>query len=95
MSTTPPVPSIKLDENINNSDAFSDKIPVDPFRPSMESTVSRYTSTSTIFTSQYRNQFSLDSKSGSRDYSPLGNNSIHEIVMNTRQKDWLRLPQLQ
>lgn len=30
--------------------------------------------------------------SGSKDFSPLGNNSIYEIVMNTRRKNWLNAP---
>ncbi|EDO17582.1 hypothetical protein Kpol_1061p4 [Vanderwaltozyma polyspora DSM 70294] len=30
--------------------------------------------------------------SGSEVYSPLGNNSIYEIVMNTRRKNWLNYP---
>ncbi|CCE65671.1 hypothetical protein TPHA_0M00970 [Tetrapisispora phaffii CBS 4417] len=30
--------------------------------------------------------------SGSQDFSPLGNNSIYEIVMNTRRKNWLGFP---
>ncbi|KAL3232254.1 Vacuolar protein sorting-associated protein 54 [Nakaseomyces bracarensis] len=30
--------------------------------------------------------------SGSMDYSPIGNNSIYEIVMNTRRKNWLTYP---
>lgn len=92
MSTKPHIPSIKIDGHTTKSDDTSEKISMSPSRPSMESTVSRYTSNSTIFTGQYRNQFSLDSKSGSHDYSPLGNNSIYEIVMNTRRKDWLRSP---
>lgn len=36
--------------------------------------------------------FDKDSHSGSMEYSPLGNNSIYEIVMNTRRKDWLAYP---
>ncbi|CUS21586.1 LAQU0S03e05996g1_1 [Lachancea quebecensis] len=30
--------------------------------------------------------------SGSMEFSPLGNNSIYELVMNTRRKNWLRHP---
>lgn len=30
--------------------------------------------------------------SGSMNYSPIGNNSIYEIVMNTRRKNWLTYP---
>lgn len=30
--------------------------------------------------------------SGSMDYSPLGNNAIFEVVMNTRRKNWLSYP---
>ena len=36
--------------------------------------------------------FSNDIHSGSQDYSPLGNNSIYEVVMNTRNKNWLGYP---
>ncbi|KAH3900611.1 related to Vacuolar protein sorting-associated protein 54 [Saccharomycodes ludwigii] len=32
----------------------------------------------------------LKQHSGSVVYSPLGNNSIYEVVMNTRRKNWLR-----
>ncbi|KAK5959074.1 Vps54p PWA37_003754 [Arxiozyma heterogenica] len=92
MPTQPQVPNIKIDGHVSNSDDTSERTSISLSRPSIESTVSRYTSNSTIFTGQHRNQFSLNSKSGSHDYSPLGNNSIYEIVMNTRRKDWLRSP---
>ncbi|QLQ80415.1 hypothetical protein HG537_0D04160 [Torulaspora globosa] len=36
--------------------------------------------------------FDKENHSGSMEYSPLGNNSIYEIVMNTRRKDWLAYP---
>lgn len=36
--------------------------------------------------------FDNESHSGSMEFSPLGNNSIYEIVMNTRRKDWLAYP---
>ncbi|CCH62243.1 hypothetical protein TBLA_0G03060 [Henningerozyma blattae CBS 6284] len=36
--------------------------------------------------------FNNDKHSGSEVYSPLGNNSIYEIVMNTRRKHWLAYP---
>lgn len=36
--------------------------------------------------------FDNENHSGSMEYSPLGNNSIYEIVMNTRRKDWLSYP---
>ncbi|CAI4055069.1 hypothetical protein N7582_000238 [Saccharomyces uvarum] len=36
--------------------------------------------------------FENETHSGSMDFSPLGNNSIYEIVMNTRRKNWLNYP---
>ncbi|SCU78604.1 LANO_0A03444g1_1 [Lachancea nothofagi CBS 11611] len=30
--------------------------------------------------------------SGSMEFSPLGNNSVYELVMNTRRKNWLKRP---
>lgn len=36
--------------------------------------------------------FDNESHSGSMEFSPLGNNSIYEVVMNTRRKDWLAHP---
>lgn len=92
MSRKPQLPSIKLDSEPKETDEASARISMSPSRPSMESVVSRITTNSGTFTGAYRNQFSMDSKSGSRDYSPLGNNSIYEIVMNTRRTDWLRPP---
>lgn len=92
MSNKPQIPSIKLDHEPNATDDASGRNSVSPSRPSMDSVISRVTSNSTTFAGTYRNQFSMDSKSGSRDYSPLGNNSIYEVVMNTRRKDWLRPP---
>lgn len=48
--------------------------------------------TTTTATGNHRFMFSMDSKSGSMNYSPLGNNSIFEIIMNTRYKQWLKPP---
>ena len=48
--------------------------------------------TATTATGNHRFTFSMDSKSGSQNYSPLGNNSIYEVVMNTRYKHWLQAP---
>ncbi|SCU93744.1 LAME_0F04852g1_1 [Lachancea meyersii CBS 8951] len=31
-------------------------------------------------------------RSGSMEFSPLGNNSVYELVMNTRRKNWLKRP---
>lgn len=39
--------------------------------------------------------FDHSNHSGSMEYSPLGNNSIFEIVMNTRRKNWLGYPSVQ
>ncbi|SJM83286.1 related to Vacuolar protein sorting-associated protein 54 [Zygosaccharomyces bailii] len=39
--------------------------------------------------------FDHNNHSGSMEYSPLGNNSIFEIVMNTRRKNWLGFPSVQ
>ncbi|CCK71544.1 Vps54p KNAG_0H01310 [Huiozyma naganishii CBS 8797] len=62
-------------------------------RPSFESISTNDSLTTTTTTTGIRRfPFSMDSKSGSVDYSPLGNNSIFELVMNTRRKDWLRMP---
>ncbi|CAI4057908.1 hypothetical protein SKDZ_04G2550 [Saccharomyces kudriavzevii ZP591] len=36
--------------------------------------------------------FENETHSGSMDFSPLGNNSVYEIVMNTRRKNWLNYP---
>lgn len=36
--------------------------------------------------------FDNENHSGSVEFSPLGNNSIYEIVMNTRRKGWLGYP---
>ncbi|SCU80389.1 LADA_0B07096g1_1 [Lachancea dasiensis] len=33
-----------------------------------------------------------DIHSGSEEYSPLGNNSVYELVMNTRRRNWLKRP---
>ncbi|KAL6946392.1 hypothetical protein ACO0RG_000544 [Hanseniaspora osmophila] len=38
------------------------------------------------------NGYGIPAHSGSMEYSPLGNNSIYEVVMNTRRKDWLTRP---
>lgn len=92
MSNKPQLPTIKLDQQPTDLHDISRRDSVSPSRPSMDSIISRATSNSTTFAGTYRNQFSMDSKSGSRDYSPLGNNSIYEVVMNTRRKDWLRPP---
>ncbi|SMN20318.1 similar to Saccharomyces cerevisiae YDR027C VPS54 Component of the GARP (Golgi-associated retrograde protein) complex [Maudiozyma saulgeensis] len=48
--------------------------------------------TTTTAAGNHRFTFSMDSKSGSQNYSPLGNNSIYEVVMNTRYKHWLQAP---
>ena len=48
--------------------------------------------TTTTLNGSRRFLFSNGSKSGSMSYSPLGNNSIYEIVMNTRNKHWLQPP---
>ncbi|SCU84019.1 LAMI_0C05842g1_1 [Lachancea mirantina] len=42
-----------------------------------------------------RGLISIDDHSGSLDFSPLGNNSIYEIVMNTRRKNWLGRPSVE
>ena len=48
--------------------------------------------TTTTLNGSRRFLFSNGGKSGSMSYSPLGNNSIYEIVMNTRNKHWLQPP---
>lgn len=48
--------------------------------------------TTTTAAGNHRFTFSMDSKSGSQNYSPLGNNSIYEVIMNTRYKHWLQTP---
>lgn len=92
MSNKPQLPTIKLDQQPSEIHDISGRNSVSPSRPSLDSIISRATSNSTTFAGTNRNQFSMDSKSGSRDYSPLGNNSIYEVVMNTRRRDWLRPP---
>ncbi|KAG0662011.1 hypothetical protein C6P45_001225 [Maudiozyma exigua] len=51
-----------------------------------------FVATATTGTGNHRFTYSMDSKSGSQNYSPLGNNSIYEVVMNTRYKHWLQAP---
>ena len=48
--------------------------------------------TTTTANGNRRFTFSMENKSGSSNYSPLGNNSIYEVVMNTRYKQWLQAP---
>ncbi|CCD22736.1 Vps54p NDAI_0A05810 [Naumovozyma dairenensis CBS 421] len=65
-------------------------------RPSIDSaSIRRSFESSHISRSNNLNNYLLfdtGSHSGSMDYSPLGNNSIFEIVMNTRRKNWLNYP---
>ncbi|QLG71832.1 hypothetical protein HG535_0C01810 [Zygotorulaspora mrakii] len=64
----------------------SSRMSIDSYslRPSFESSVA----------GRHNRSFGFDNEnhSGSVEYSPLGNNSIFEIVMNTRRKNWLSYP---
>lgn len=89
MTTNLNVPNINVTTNSDDSDNRSGILSLP--RRSMESIFS--TSNTTITnTGNGRFPFNLDARSGSIDYSPLGNNSIFELVMNTRRRDWLRPP---
>ncbi|CCF58275.1 hypothetical protein KAFR_0E01210 [Kazachstania africana CBS 2517] len=86
MFSSQQVPEIKLD------DGSTPTIPEGNIRRSFESVLSIGTTTTTTTTTNHRFGFSMNSKSGSMNYSPLGNNSIFEVIMNTRNKNWLRSP---
>lgn len=68
-----------------------------PSRMSMDSFSVRSLDSSAIGGRINSRPFVLDQSnhSGSMEYSPLGNNSIFEIVMNTRRKNWLGYPSVQ
>lgn len=64
----------------------SSRMSIDSYslRPSFDSSI----------TGRHNRSFGFDNEihSGSVEFSPLGNNSIYEIVMNTRRRNWLTYP---
>lgn len=96
-------PQIKIDtDNTSEQDRASSNSSLNPRastpvrnlpRKSVDSIASfASVATTTTANGNRRFTFSMENKSGSLNYSPLGNNSIYEVVMNTRYKQWLQAP---
>lgn len=78
---------------INNNNDVQSIITGTTRRRSFDSVSVRRSFDSTLGTQSSRTfVYRNDTHSGSKDYSPLGNNSIDEIVLNTRRKNWLIPP---
>lgn len=89
-------PSIDDSTSLNDdlvSVSGSNARPLDSSRMSLDSYSIRRSFDSSVMGRHSRSfGFDKENHSGSMEYSPLGNNSIYEIVMNTRRKDWLAYP---
>lgn len=96
-------PSARTDDNaslnddllsVNSSTNRTERSRFPSGRPSMDSMSFRQSFESSSVWGRQGKLYALGSEahSGSMDFSPLGNNSIYEIVMNTRRKNWLRRP---
>lgn len=97
-SESPSSPTTEASLNDDLLSVYSSTTRIDKNRHvarfSMDSTSFRRSFDSSSIYGRQNRSYLLDNElhSGSMDFSPLGNNSIYEIVMNTRRKNWLRHP---
>lgn len=95
LTRTPSIDGSLNDDLVSVSDNVDKLLP--PSRVSMDSFSVKSVDSPAVGGKISSKPFVFDhsNHSGSMEYSPLGNNSIFEIVMNTRRKNWLGYPSVQ
>ncbi|GCE99706.1 hypothetical protein ZYGM_002503 [Zygosaccharomyces mellis] len=95
LTRTPSIDGSLNDDLVSVSDNVDKLLP--PSRVSMDSFLVKSLDSPAVGGRISSKPFVFDhsNHSGSMEYSPLGNNSIFEIVMNTRRKNWLGYPSVQ